>query len=70
MGLGTLAAQAGWAPMPRYFFHTQDGDAHRDGEGMSFADMHTAKLEGLKTMGQLLKDGPEEVLNGHGSSLS
>ena len=42
--------------MPRYFFHSEDGQLDFDEDGTELADSATARLEGVRFAGSLLKD--------------
>jgi hypothetical protein len=42
--------------MPRYFFHTEDGDSYRDDDGLELPDITAAKIEAVRHMGELLRD--------------
>jgi hypothetical protein len=42
--------------MPRYFFHVDDGNSTRDGEGLYLADIEVAKCEAIKMAGRIICD--------------
>jgi hypothetical protein len=42
--------------MPRYFFHTEDGQCLEDEEGTELADLDAARVEAVRIMGQLLDE--------------
>ena len=41
--------------MPRYFFHTQNGDRIRDDQGEELADADAARNEALTVLGEILR---------------
>lgn len=41
--------------MPRYFFHTEDGQCIRDDEGEILADDHAARGVALAVLGEILR---------------
>lgn len=41
--------------MPRYFFHTEGHRSAPDHEGVELPDHYAAKLEALRTMGEMLR---------------
>lgn len=43
--------------MPTFFFHSTGALAHRDDEGVDLPDEAAAQAEGLRVLGELLKDG-------------
>ena len=48
--------------MPRYFFHTRDGQRHIDDEGWELPDDRTARREAVRYGGNLLADHPDMLL--------
>jgi hypothetical protein len=46
--------------MPRYFFHTEDGERVRDEEGTELPDNHAARNEAVVAMADLVKWNPEK----------
>ena len=50
--------------MRRYFFTTEDGEVIRDFEGEVLLDETAAKCEAIKMMGSILRDQPNEFLDG------
>jgi hypothetical protein len=42
--------------MPRYFFHTENGQSALDQEGVVLADNDAARIEAVRVMGETLKD--------------
>ena len=42
--------------MPRYHFHTEDGECLRDEDGVELADLEAAKREAVKLLGESLSD--------------
>jgi hypothetical protein len=46
-----------WRHMPRYYFHTMDGQVIIDDEGTELPDADAARLEALKTAGSILASG-------------
>lgn len=41
--------------MPRYFFHTENGDRVRDDQGEELADLDAARDEALTILGEILR---------------
>lgn len=41
--------------MPRYFFHTENGDRIRDDQGEDLADVDAARDEALTILGEILR---------------
>ena len=41
--------------MPRYFFHTENGDRIRDDQGEERADADTARTEAVTILGEILR---------------
>lgn len=41
--------------MPRYFFHTQNGDRVRDDQGEELAGLDAAREEALTILGEILR---------------
>lgn len=48
--------------MPRYFFHTMDGQRHIDDEGWELPDDNAARREAVRYGGSLLVDDPDMLL--------
>jgi hypothetical protein len=48
--------------MPRYFFHTRDGQRHIDDEGWELPDDMSARREAVRYGGSLLADDPDMLL--------
>ena len=42
--------------MPKYFFHSEDSQLELDEDGTELADPATARLEGVRFAGSLLRD--------------
>lgn len=42
--------------MPRFYFHSTGPLAYRDDEGVELPDNPSAEVEGLRVLGELLKD--------------
>ena len=51
--------------MARYFFHTEDGVAHRDTEGAELPTDRAAKLAAIEFLGELLAERPAVLGSGH-----
>ena len=49
--------------MARYFFHTDNGIAVLDPEGLDLAQERDAWLQAVQLLGELLKDRPQDFLN-------
>lgn len=45
--------------MTRYFFHTENGAAHRDADGVEFPTDDAAGVEAVRLMGELLAEKPD-----------
>ena len=56
--------------MPRFFFHTQDGAAVRDEEGVELIDLEHAKIEGAGLLAEMLRSNPEEFWRSQSLSLT
>jgi hypothetical protein len=41
--------------LPRYYFHTQNGDRVRDDQGEELADLDAARNEALTVLGEILR---------------
>lgn len=50
----------------RYYFHTNDGTAHRDDTGLDLADDDAARREAVRFGGGLLGDNPDMIRNDRG----
>ena len=48
--------------MPRFFFHLRDGESIDDPDGMYLPDMHTARLEAVRSARDIMA---EDVRRGH-----
>ena len=48
-------------PMPRYFFHVEDGEFTRDTVGLELTDDAAARTEAVQRSGRYLADRPQEV---------
>ena len=42
--------------MARYFFHSEDGHAFRDREGVELPDVASAELEAIVSLGEMIRD--------------
>jgi hypothetical protein len=49
--------------MPKYFFNTVDGRRFQDDEGVDLPDLETVRAEATRSMGELLKEQPEDLLS-------
>ena len=47
--------------MPRYFFHSEDGQLFHDNEGTQLADAAAARVEAVRFAGALLMDRPQAL---------
>ena len=47
--------------MPRYFFHTEDGERLCDPEGTELPDIEAAKVEAVRYLAQRLDNDPDEL---------
>ena len=50
--------------MPRFFFHTVDGEREPDDEGVELPDLGAARLEAIRFGGAVLHDQPELLAHG------
>jgi hypothetical protein len=46
--------------MPRFFFHTEDGQCFRDADGTELIDVHAARNQALMILADSLRHDPEE----------
>ena len=46
--------------MSRFYFHTEDGRIQRDREGVELADLHAARFEAIRALGEILKERADE----------
>lgn len=53
------SASAPLEGMARYFFHSDNGVAHRDADGVEFPTDDAAGLEAVRLLGELLAERPE-----------
>lgn len=52
--------------MPRYFFHTLDGQRYPDEEGTELPDLVSARRRATRVLAELLKEQPDDFLGaGH-----
>ncbi len=47
--------------MPRYYFHTEDGQCYPDDEGTELSDLNAARDEAARILGQMLRDDPNTL---------
>jgi hypothetical protein len=47
--------------MPRYFFHTEDGETILDSQGMELPDLKAARAEAIRTCGEMLCHIPSAI---------
>jgi hypothetical protein len=45
--------------MSRYHFTTANGETHLDEEGSELQDLDTARIEGARLLGQMIRDHPD-----------
>lgn len=50
--------------MPRFFFHTADGERDLDQEGTELADNATARKEAIRFAGAIMHEQPEVLWDG------
>lgn len=50
--------------MPIYHFNLHDGKSYPDADGMELPDLKAARIEAVRHVGGLLRDGAEEFWNG------
>jgi hypothetical protein len=48
-------------PVPRYFFHTEDGRSFHDGDGTILAGVDDARIEAARVLGQLVNEHPADI---------
>jgi hypothetical protein len=46
--------------MPRFYFHTEDGQCFRDEDGTELIDVHAARNQALMILADSLRHDPEE----------
>ena len=51
--------------MPRYLFHVHDRTSRLDEDSLEFPDLETARREALLTCGEMLREVPPALLQGH-----
>jgi hypothetical protein len=52
--------------MAKFFFHTEGGRSINDEEGAELETVAAARVEGVRVLGDILRESPEEVLaTGH-----
>lgn len=56
--------------VPRYFFHTQNGQVVRDRTGTELPDLAAARSEAVRAAGEMLRDSADEFWRTGGWSLS
>ena len=47
--------------MPRFYFHTEDGQPQRDREGLELPDVASARREATLAVGDLLRERADEL---------
>jgi len=47
--------------MARYFFHSEDGHAFRDREGVELPDLDAAEREAIISLGEMIRDRAEDL---------
>ena len=50
--------------MPRYFFHTHNGETVLDHRGLEFPNFRAARDEAIRTCGEMLRQIPSAINNG------
>jgi hypothetical protein len=50
--------------MPRYYFNTADGHVEVDEEGQELPNAVAARTEGVRFLGEILRDNPPELWEG------
>lgn len=50
--------------MPHYFFHTADGERHRDPSGVDLPDDAAARVEAIRFTGAIMADEPDVLWDG------
>lgn len=56
--------------VPRFYFHTENGKAHRDKDGVELPAAAAAEAEALRLLGELLKDGQQDFQHDGGLRLT
>jgi hypothetical protein len=49
--------------MAHFFFHTEDGRAIADDEGLDLATLDDARIEAVRVLGDILRENPQELLS-------
>ncbi|WP_374942335.1 hypothetical protein [Sphingomonas sp.] len=50
--------------MPHYFFHTANGERHRDRSGVDLPDDAAARVEAIRFTGAVMTDEPDVLWDG------
>ena len=56
--------------MPRFHFHTEDGAAYSDEEGIELAGMSDARLQAVRMLGEMLRERPDKFWEDGGLVLT
>lgn len=56
--------------MSRFYFHTEDGIARRDEEGVELATLAEARREAVRVLGGMLRDQPDDIWTDGGLKLT
>ncbi len=56
--------------MSRFYFHTEDGVAHRDDEGVELRTLADARREAVRVLGEMLKEQPDTFWTDGGLKLT
>jgi hypothetical protein len=49
--------------MAHFYFHTEDGRAIADDEGLDLATLADARIEAVRVLGDILRENPQELLD-------
>ena len=50
--------------MPRYFFHTEDGEPHQDDSGTELAGPAAARVHAIQYAGEVMSNEPDVLWDG------
>lgn len=56
--------------MPRFHFHTEDGGAYADEDGIELASMNVARIQAARMLGEMLKEQADKFWEDGGLKLT
>lgn len=51
--------------MSRYFFHSKDGEAHRDEDGTELGSLSAARVQAIRYAGEVMSNEPDVLWDGN-----